>query len=137
MSTKKMGDKKLTMIYEKSKKGIPTVKIHTPLPRQQQFVLSDEEIITLAQWALVIEKHYQKPMDIEWAKDGLTNELYIIQARPETVHQSKNKKLFIQYKLQEKGKVLASGNAVGSNRYGYHYSGLGSLIETSGWYYNQ
>ncbi|MGB5203402.1 phosphoenolpyruvate synthase [Eudoraea sp.] len=111
---KKMGDKKLTMIYEKSKKGIPTVNIHTPLPRQRQFVLSDEEIITLAQWASVIEKHYQKPMDIEWAKDGLTNELYIIQARPETVHQSKNKKLLIQYKLLEKGKVLASGNAVGS-----------------------
>ncbi|MGB5461095.1 MAG: phosphoenolpyruvate synthase [Eudoraea sp.] len=111
---KKMGDKKLTMIYEKSKKGIPTVNIHTPLPRQRQFVLSDEEIITLAQWASVIEKHYQKPMDIEWAKDGLTNELYIIQARPETVHQSKNKNLLIQYKLQEKGKVLASGNAVGS-----------------------
>ena len=111
---KKMGDKKLTMIYEESKKETPTVNIHTPLPRQRQFVLSDEEIITLAQWASVIEKHYQKPMDIEWAKDGLTNELYIIQARPETVHQSKNKKLHIQYKLQEKGKVLTSGNAVGS-----------------------
>ncbi|MGB5430559.1 PEP/pyruvate-binding domain-containing protein, partial [Eudoraea sp.] len=77
---KKMGDKKLTMIYEESKKETPTVNIHTPLPRQRQFVLSDEEIITLAQWASVIEKHYQKPMDIEWAKDGLTNELYIIQA---------------------------------------------------------
>ena len=111
---KKMGDKKLTMIYEESKKETPTVNIHTPLLRQRQFVLSDEEIITLAQWASVIEKHYQKPMDIEWAKDGLTNELYIIQARPETVHQSKNKKLHIQYKLQEKGKVLTSGNAVGS-----------------------
>ncbi|MGB5229706.1 MAG: phosphoenolpyruvate synthase [Eudoraea sp.] len=111
---KKMGDKKLTMIYEESKKKTPTVNIHTPLPRQRQFVLSDEEIITLAQWASVIEKHYQKPMDIEWAKDGLTNELYIIQARPETVHQSKNKKLHIQYKLQEKGRVLTSGNAVGS-----------------------
>ncbi|UCD61814.1 MAG: phosphoenolpyruvate synthase [Flavobacteriaceae bacterium] len=111
---KKMGDKKLTMIYSSSSENSPTINIDTPLPRQRQFVLSDEEIITLAQWALIIEKHYQKPMDIEWAKDGLTNKLYIIQARPETVHHKKNKKLYIQYKLQEKGKVLASGNAVGS-----------------------
>jgi pyruvate,water dikinase len=111
---KKMGDKKLTMIYSKSNENSPTINIDTPLPRQRQFVLSDEEIITLANWASVIEKHYQKPMDIEWAKDGLTNKLYIIQARPETVHYSKNKNLYIQYKLEEKGKVLASGNAVGS-----------------------
>jgi pyruvate,water dikinase len=111
---KKMGDKKLTMTYSKSNENSPTINIDTPLPRQRQFVLSDEEIITLANWASVIEKHYQKPMDIEWAKDGLTNKLYIIQARPETVHYSKNKNLYIQYKLEEKGKVLASGNAVGS-----------------------
>ncbi|WP_019669984.1 phosphoenolpyruvate synthase [Eudoraea adriatica] len=111
---KKMGDKKLTMIYSKSSENNPTINIDTPLPRQRQFVLSDEEIITLAHWASAIEKHYRKPMDIEWAKDGLTNKLYIIQARPETVHFSKNKNLYIQYKLEEKGKVLASGNAVGS-----------------------
>jgi len=111
---KKMGDKKLTMTYSKSNENSPTINIDTPLPRQRQFVLSDEEIITLAHWASIIEKHYQKPMDIEWAKDGLTNKLYIIQARPETVHYSKNKNLYIQYKLEEKGKVLASGNAVGS-----------------------
>ncbi|WP_297692757.1 phosphoenolpyruvate synthase [uncultured Eudoraea sp.] len=111
---KRMGDKKLTMIYSKSKENNPTINIHTPLPKQRQFVLSDEEIITLANWASVIEKHYRKPMDIEWAKDGLTDELYIIQARPETVHHSKNKNLLIQYRLEEKGKVLATGNAVGS-----------------------
>ena len=111
---KKMGDKKLTMIYSKSSENNPTINIDTPLPRQRQFVLSDEEIITLAHWASVIERHYQKPMDIEWAKDGLTDKLYIIQARPETVHFSKDKNLHIQYKLEEKGKVLASGNAVGS-----------------------
>ncbi|WP_297798670.1 phosphoenolpyruvate synthase, partial [uncultured Eudoraea sp.] len=111
---KRMGDKKLTMVYSKSKENNPTINIDTPLPRQCQFVLSDEEIITLANWASVIEKHYQKPMDIEWAKDGLTSELHIIQARPETVHHSKNKNLLIQYRLEEKGKVLATGNAVGS-----------------------
>ena len=111
---KKMGDKKLTMIYSKAKKGGATVNIHTPKPRQQQFILSDQEVIDLAKWALVIEKHYGKPMDIEWAKDGNTNELYIIQARPETVHRAKEKNIHIIYKLMEKGKVLATGNAVGS-----------------------
>lgn len=111
---KKMGDKKLTMIYGKSKDGDATVNIHTPKPRQQQFILSDDEVITLAKWALLIEEHYQKPMDIEWAKDGLTNELFIIQARPETVQQSKNKNQHIEYKLLEKGKLLTTGNAVGS-----------------------
>src|SRR6056297_3684639 len=111
---KKLGDKKLTMIYGVSKGGAATVNIDTPKPKQQQFVLSDEEIITLAKWASLIEKHYQNPMDIEWAKDGLTNELFIIQARPETVHQSKDKNVHIEYKLSKKGKVLTTGNAVGS-----------------------
>ncbi len=111
---KKMGDKKLTMIYSKAKKGVATVNIHTPKPRQQQFILSDQEVINLAKWALLIEKHYGKPMDIEWAKDGNTNELYIIQARPETVHRAKEKNIHIIYKLMEKGKVLTTGNAVGS-----------------------
>ncbi len=111
---KKLGDKKLTMIYGKSKDGDATVNIDTPKPKQQQFVLSDKEIVTLAKWASIIEKHYEKPMDIEWAKDGLTNELFIIQARPETVHQTKNKNIHIEYKLSEKGKTLSIGNAVGS-----------------------
>lgn len=111
---KKMGDKKLTMIYSKAKKGVATVNIHTPKPRQQQFILSDQEVINLAKWALLIENHYNKPMDIEWAKDGNTQELYIIQARPETVHQAKEKNVQIIYKLKEKGKVLTTGNAVGS-----------------------
>jgi pyruvate,water dikinase len=111
---KKLGDKKLTMIYSKSKRDNPTVNKHTTLSRQGQFVLPDKEIITLANWALAIEKYYQKPMDIEWAKDGLTNELFIIQARPETVHHSRNKNLLVTYKLLDKGKVLTTGNAVGS-----------------------
>ena len=76
--------------------------------------MSDEEITTLGNWALLIEQHYKKPMDIEWAKDGLTNELFITQARPETVHQNKNKHIHVEYQLLEKGKVCAQGNAVGS-----------------------
>lgn len=111
---KKKGDKRLTMIYNTDQYGEPTLNIKTPVSKQVQFVLSDNEIVQLAQWAMAIEKHYQKPMDIEWAKDGLSNELFIIQARPETVHQGRDMNIYIEYKLLEKGTALTSGNAVGS-----------------------
>lgn len=111
---RKMGDKKLTMVYSKSKDGVSTENIATPLSKQQQFILSDDEVIQLAKWSLLIEKHYKGPMDIEWAKDGITNELFIIQARPETVHHTRNKNFLLEYTLLEKGEVLTSGNAVGA-----------------------
>jgi len=111
---KKLGDKRLTMIYAGEAEKANTLNIDTPQNKQEQYVLSDDEITTLGNWALLIEKHYKKPMDIEWAKDGLTNQLFITQARPETVHQNKNKHLHIEYQLLEKGKVCAQGNAVGS-----------------------
>tara|TARA_R110001592_G_scaffold223459_1_gene478938 strand:- start:11053 stop:13449 length:2397 start_codon:yes stop_codon:yes gene_type:complete len=111
---KKLGDKKLTMIYAADADIATTINIETKKNKQEQYVLSDEEITTLGNWAMLIEKHYKKPMDIEWAKDGLTNKLYITQARPETVHQNKNKHIHVEYQLQEKGKVCTQGNAVGS-----------------------
>ncbi len=111
---KKLGDKKLTMIYSDEKEQKKTINIKTPKNQQNQYILSDDEVITLAHWAKLIEDHYQKPMDIEWAKDGISNQLYIIQARPETVHQLRDKNIFIIYKLLEKGKLLTQGNAVGS-----------------------
>lgn len=111
---KKLGDKKLTMVYAGIKDDLTTVNIETPIEKQQQFVLTDLEVTELAKWALLIEQHYNKPMDIEWAKDGITNELYIIQARPETVHHSKDKNFLVEYSLLEKGEILANGNAVGS-----------------------
>ena len=111
---KKLGDKKLTMIYSKKRDQTGTVNVKTSKDKQQQFVLPDKEVVTLAHWAKLIEDHYQKPMDIEWAKDGITNQLFITQARPETVHQSRNRNILIAYKLIEKGKLLAQGNAVGS-----------------------
>lgn len=111
---KKMGDKKLTMIYSGDDKEQPLVNVKTPVSKQHKFTLTDQEVITLAHWAELIEEHYQTPMDIEWAKDGNTNKLYIIQARPETVHQKRNRNIHIEYKLLEKGEVLAQGNAVGS-----------------------
>lgn len=110
---KKKGDKKKTMVYATSS-AHATVNIDTPKKLQEEFVLTDTEIIKLATWALLIEEHYHKPMDIEWAKDGITQELFIIQARPETVHQSKDQNKLVTYQLLEKGKKLAQGNAIGS-----------------------
>ncbi len=111
---KKRGDKKLTMVYGGTNNKASTLNIATPSEKQDRYVLSDAEITELGKWALAIEDHYGKPMDIEWAKDGFTQELFIIQARPETVHQSLNKNIHIEYRLLSKGKVLGSGNAVGS-----------------------
>jgi len=111
---KKLGDKTKTMIYASSNGHSSLINIETEEAKQNQFVLSDEEVITLAKWAFEIEKHYKKPMDIEWAKDGISNSLFIIQARPETVHHPKKKNVHIEYKLKEKSEVLATGNAVGS-----------------------
>ena len=84
------GQKEFTMIYKDAVAGSAAentiVNTDTSLEKQKQFSLNDKEVIQLAQWCLKIEKHYKKAMDIEWAKDGLNNQLYIVQARPETVH---------------------------------------------------
>jgi pyruvate,water dikinase len=112
---KKLGAKEKTMVYADKTTGLSsTINIDTPEEKRKQYVLTDEEVKVLSHWALQIEVHYQKPMDIEWAKDGISNELFIIQARPETVHSQKNPYILHEYQLLEKGQVLASGNAVGS-----------------------
>ncbi len=111
---KKLGDKKLTMIYASKAEKETTFNEDTPVIKQEQYVLNDDEIITLGRWAVLIEEHYEKPMDIEWAKDGITKELFITQARPETVHQNKNKNIHIEYKLLDTAKPWVQGNAVGS-----------------------
>jgi pyruvate,water dikinase len=110
---KRLGEKAKTMIYGNSEEN-PVVNIPTPKERQDQFVLNDKEITNLARWALIIEEHYGKPMDIEWAKDGITNKLYIIQARPETVHSQKDPLHVKEYVLTAKGEKLAEGQAIGS-----------------------
>lgn len=109
---KKLGEKALTMIYS-DKAETSIVNIATPIEQQEQFVLTDKEITTLAHWALTIENHYQKPMDIEWAKDGISGEIFIIQARPETVHGQHNPILVEQYQLTSRGNLLTQGNAIG------------------------
>ena len=102
------------MIYAESRGHASTTNIDTELSKQNKFVLPDAEVLTLAQWALAIEKHYGKAMDIEWAKDGITNELFITQARPETVHHLAEQNIYIEYSLKGKSELLASGNAIGS-----------------------
>jgi pyruvate,water dikinase len=92
-----------------------TVNFDTPVEKRDQWVLTDEEVTNLAKWALLIEHHYGRPMDIEWAKDGLTGELFIVQARPETVHSRKNPYLVKEYEVTKKGECLTEGEAVGEH----------------------
>ncbi len=107
---KKIGAKQKRMIYDK--KGTKNITVNKE--DKEKFVLKDEEILKLAKWAVIIEDHYGKPMDIEWAKDGNSKELFIVQARPETVHSQKDTATMKTYVLEEKGNVLAMGEAVGS-----------------------
>ncbi len=111
---KKLGSKEKTMIYAPSGSSESIVNIQTAPEKREQFVLEDEEITKLAHWAIFIEQHYQKPMDIEWAKDGISGELFIIQARPETVQAQKNPYHVNEYRLLKRGESLASGEAIGS-----------------------
>jgi len=107
---KKLGSKEKRLIYGQT--GTKQTKV-SPADKAK-FVINDEEILTLARWACIIEDHYKKPMDIEWAKDGQTSELFIVQARPETVHSQKNMAVMKTYVLDEKGTLLVEGEAVGS-----------------------
>jgi pyruvate, water dikinase len=111
-----LGEKAVKMIYGKDGGG---EVVDVSAEDRARFCLSDTEIEKLAKWAVVLEKHFSEkrghyqPMDMEWAKDGETNELFIVQARPETVHASKDKTQYIEYILKEKGEVLVEGTAVG------------------------
>ncbi|MBS0648575.1 MAG: phosphoenolpyruvate synthase [Verrucomicrobia bacterium] len=106
---KTLGDKEIRLIYQNSK----TRNVKTSSRQRDSFVLADEEIITLAQWGMRIEEHYRRPMDIEWAKDGKTGKLFIVQARPETVQSQKKQGVFKTYSLKKKGTVLLEGLAIG------------------------
>jgi len=109
---KNMGKKQKKMIY--AEQGSETTKnVDTSNDEQQSFVLEDHEIIQLARWASDIEEHYSMPMDIEWAKDGSTGELFILQARPETVQSQKEAGALKSYSLKEEGERLATGLSIG------------------------
>lgn len=109
---KKLGSKEKKLIYATEGTN-PTKEVPVTPNERAEFVLSDDLILRLAKWGVIIEEHYQKPMDIEWAYDTQENQLYIVQARPETVQAKKDGKILEEYILLEKGKVLAHGASVG------------------------
>jgi pyruvate,water dikinase len=117
---KSLGSKEIKMVYEGGSKLTKNVSV--PERDRQQYALSDDEILTLARWASIIENHYSKvrdtytPMDMEWAKDGLTGELFIVQARPETVQSQKSATVLRSYRLQTNEDAISpivTGQAVG------------------------
>jgi pyruvate, water dikinase len=116
---KAIGSKEFKLVYDEGgSRGVKTVPV-APGDRAR-CAMTDEQILTLARWACAIEDHYSRvrgtptPMDIEWAQDGRTGELFIVQARPETVHAQQQVHTLEQYRLRERGKILATGRSIGS-----------------------
>jgi pyruvate,water dikinase len=106
-----IGNKEVKMIYDAGAAAVRNVPV--PQADRMRFSLSDDDILKLARWACLIEEHYGKPMDVEWAKDGITGELFIVQARPETVQSRKDTNVLEIYALEESSKVLVTGRSVG------------------------
>ena len=117
---KKLGSKEIKMIYaaggaDKSTEIVPTIQ-----EERDRFCIAEEEVLTLARWTAIIEDHYSqkagyfKPMDIEWGKDGITNELFILQARPETVESQKDVNVLESYVLLDHKPPIVTGTSVGS-----------------------
>ncbi len=106
-----LGSKAIKMIYAESGAGVETVNV---LPQDsQRFSLDDSEVENLSKQALIIEQHYGRPMDIEWAKDGHNQRLYIVQARPETVNSQSRGQAIERYHLESRGEVLCEGRSIG------------------------
>ncbi|MDE2451697.1 MAG: phosphoenolpyruvate synthase [Gammaproteobacteria bacterium] len=114
-----LGSKKIKMVYAEAGTRVATCNVPTPQAARERFCLSDEEALSLAEQAVEIERHYSakagapQPMDIEWAKDGLDQRLYIVQARPVTGVPQRRGAVLEEYLLAEKGRLLVSGRAVG------------------------
>jgi pyruvate,water dikinase len=116
---KTVGSKEFKLVYDEG--GSRAVKTVPVAPGDRtRFALTDDEILTLARWGCAIERHYSlargtaTPMDIEWAKDGRTGELFIVQARPETIHANRDVQQLEHYRLKQHGRVLVSGRSIGS-----------------------
>ncbi|MGD9039678.1 MAG: phosphoenolpyruvate synthase [Desulfobacteraceae bacterium] len=135
--SRKVGDRDIKMVYSMEDEAT-TKNVATTITERHRYVLDDEEILKLAEWACIIEDHYSKeagyykPMDIEWAKDGDgvnegTGELFIVQARPETIHSQRDSNTYENYALLEEGEILTSGTAVGM-KVG---QGVANVIESS------
>ena len=117
--SKTVGEKHIKMIYDQTG-GKMTRNVSVPKHMQEKFILTDDEVLQLSRWAIIIEDHYSSkkgeysPMDMEWAKDGKSGELFIVQARPETVQSRNDKSKITTYSMVEDGDVLTQGVAVGS-----------------------
>jgi pyruvate,water dikinase len=115
---KKRGTKEFKLVYEAGGTR-QTRSVPVPAEDRERFVLTDDEILTLARWAVLVEEHYSRlrgtptPMDIEWAKDGLSGELFLVQARPETVHAQRDRLILERFHLESRGEVVARGRSVG------------------------
>jgi pyruvate,water dikinase len=109
-----LGAKKIKMIYSDGRTREPIRNVATSNHERRQFCIDDAEVLQLADYALKIERHYGRPMDMEWAKDGLDGKLYIVQARPETVASQKVGNVLEQYQLKQTGEAIVKGHAVGS-----------------------
>lgn len=109
---KRLGSKEKKLVYARGA-GQTTRNVATSAQERRSFVLADAEILQLARWAALIESHYGRPMDMEWAKDGDSGELFIVQARPETVQSRRDAGLLKSYTLREQGALLLTGLAIG------------------------
>jgi pyruvate, water dikinase len=112
--SKKIGGKAIKMVYAEDGSKTPTKNINVPDEERRMFSISDDEVLQLAKWATIIEDHYKKAMDMEWAKDGVSGELFIVQARPETVQSQKDGMTYETYRMLESGKLIIKGQSVGS-----------------------
>jgi pyruvate,water dikinase len=117
---RKLGRKQMRMVYAQGRGGQTTANLPTPEADRARFCLTDAEVLTLAGYGIAVERHYSKraghpmPMDIEWAKDGLDGELYLVQARPETVASQKLGAVMRTYRVHPTGPALVQGRAVGT-----------------------
>jgi pyruvate,water dikinase len=123
-----LGDKAVKMVFVEGETKNTTRNIPTPKADRARFCLADEDVLELAGYACAIERHYGRPMDIEWAKDGLDGQLYIVQARPETVASQRSLTTVDTYVLEGKGEVLTEGRSVGERV----ASGVAKRIENIG-----
>jgi pyruvate,water dikinase len=108
---KNLGRKDRKLVY---KKGGGLMEVKVPKKDQMRFSLSDDEVLTLAKWATILEEHYGCHQDIEWAKDGKTNQLFIVQSRPETVHTPKKERVYEEYEIRVTKKPILTGIAIGN-----------------------
>jgi len=115
-----LGAKKIKMIYTRRRSGVTTRNVPTPRSDRKRFCISDEDVLTLTDYALAVESHYTEhaghpmPMDMEWAKDGADGELYLVQARPETVASQRTGDVLEEYRLEGAGDVVIRGHSVGA-----------------------